>query len=163
MGAAGKHRAAGSEQQSRKGPSLLTRAVAILARREHSRTELAAKLRPHLEASDDLDAVLDRLEAKGLLSTTRFAAEYATVRGRKMSSARVAQELKQKGVDATAVEAATAQLDDDATLRSIWAKKFGTYPTTGEDTARQVRFLQSRGFGVGRILRFLKAEGTANE
>lgn len=163
MGAAGKHRAAGSEQQSRKGPSLLTRAVAILARREHSRTELAAKLRPHLEAGDDLDAVLDRLEAKGLLSTTRFATEYATVRGRKMSSARVMQELKQRGVDSAAAEQATAQLDDDETLRAVWAKKFGTYPATREDTARQVRFLQSRGFAVSRILRFLKAEGAAAE
>ena len=53
--------------------SLKGRALAALARREYSRLELARKLRPHAESAEQLDAVLDALEAGKLLSNARFA------------------------------------------------------------------------------------------
>ena len=52
-------------------PSLKGRALRYLAQREHSRAELVAKLSPHLQESDDLNAVLDELEAKGFISEQR--------------------------------------------------------------------------------------------
>ena len=46
---------------SKPEPSLRSRAVAILARREHSRAELARKLAPHAESREEVEAVLDEL------------------------------------------------------------------------------------------------------
>ena len=53
--------------------SLRARALACLARREHSRTELARKLAPHAVDADELNRLLDSLEADKLLSDARFA------------------------------------------------------------------------------------------
>ena len=65
------------EARSKRPPaSLLQRAVALLARREHSRIELARKLELRLEDGQDrgdIDAVLDELERRKLLSEERFA------------------------------------------------------------------------------------------
>ncbi|MGH8631120.1 MAG: recombination regulator RecX, partial [Burkholderiales bacterium] len=44
----------------------------LLARREHSRAELEAKLRPHCEDPHTLGALLDELERRGWLSEARF-------------------------------------------------------------------------------------------
>ena len=53
--------------------SLQERAVALLARREHSRSELARKLAPHAESREELDRLLDELAARKLLSDGRYA------------------------------------------------------------------------------------------
>ncbi|MBX6393997.1 MAG: recombination regulator RecX, partial [Burkholderiales bacterium] len=52
---------------------LRERVVNLLARREHSRAELARKLAPHVEEGDDLDALLDELAARKLLCDERYA------------------------------------------------------------------------------------------
>ena len=53
-------------------PSLKTRALGYLARREHSRLELERKLAPHAKTSEDLSLVLDTLEQRGFLSAPRM-------------------------------------------------------------------------------------------
>ena len=63
--------------------NVLQRAIALLARREHSRIELARKLERRLEEGQDrgdIDAVLDELERRKLLSETRFAASVLRAR-----------------------------------------------------------------------------------
>src|SRR5260221_10210488 len=54
-------------------PSLRARAMRFLARREHSRAELARKLAPIAAAGEDIEALLDELSAKGWLSDARYA------------------------------------------------------------------------------------------
>ena len=53
--------------------SLKSRALRYLSAREHSRSELARKLARHAAESDNLDALLDELEAGKFLSEERFA------------------------------------------------------------------------------------------
>ncbi len=55
------------------GASLRERALQLLARREHARTELARKLKPHAESVEQLAALLDDLVARKLLSDERYA------------------------------------------------------------------------------------------
>ena len=53
------------------GLSLKGRALRLLAAREHSRTELERKLRPHEETPGQLAQLLDELQAKDFISEAR--------------------------------------------------------------------------------------------
>ena len=70
----------------------------------------------------------------------------------------IAQTLKAKGVAGDVVTEALdgADADDGATLLALWRRRFGRAPTNDRERARQVRFLQSRGFGLSAILKLLR-------
>jgi regulatory protein len=137
----------------KKQATLRERALRLLARREHSRAELARKLRPHVVAEDDLDALLDDLTRRKQLSEERYAESRANTLSRKFGVARIAQELRSKGLDkelaGRAVEAARSTEVERA--RAVWLRKFRTAPLTREERAKQMRFLQSRGFSFDAI------------
>jgi regulatory protein len=134
-------------------PTLRERALRLLARREHSRSELARKLRAHVVPEDDLDALLDDLGRRKQLSDERYAESRAHTLSRKFGAARIAQELRAKGVDKGIAEgaAAGARSTEVERARTVWQRKFRKPPETREDRARQVRFLQSRGFSFDAI------------
>lgn len=48
------------------------RAIRMLARREHARAELARKLAPYAESAEEIEALLDDLTARRLLSDARY-------------------------------------------------------------------------------------------
>ena len=133
--------------------TLRERALGLLARREHSRAELGRKLRPHVVAEDDLDALLDDLTRRKQLSEERYAESRANALSRKFGAARIAQELRSKGLDkelaGRAAEAARSTEVERA--RAVWLRKFRAAPTTREERAKQMRFLQSRGFSFDAI------------
>jgi regulatory protein len=140
--------------------SLLKRAVALLARREHSRAELAGKLRRRLgEGEDDaaVECVLDELQRCGLLSEERYAASVVRTRSARYGNARLKQELKARGVpDAAAAAALTAtSASEFERAKTVWVRRFGALPTSLAERARQVRFLQARGFDSAVIRRIL--------
>jgi regulatory protein len=43
------------------------------------------------------------------------------------------------------------------TARDVWQRKFGMLPQDAKEKAKQMRFLQSRGFGFDVILKVLQA------
>ncbi len=51
---------------------------------------------------------------------------------------------------------AGADTDDAATLVALWRRRFGRAPADDREKARQVRFLQSRGFGLSAIFKLLR-------
>ncbi len=59
-------------KRKRPGPSPIARAVALLARREHSKVELVRKLVEREVPEEEAQAAVDRLEELGLQSDTRF-------------------------------------------------------------------------------------------
>jgi regulatory protein len=138
--------------------SLKTRAMRFLARREHSRAELTQKLAPHAESNEEIEALLDDLVRQGFLSDVRYAEMVARTHGARFGSQRVAHELRQKGVPDSLVNKTTGELreGDLATARAIWQKKFGALPKDAKERARQVRFLQSRGFNLDTIFTLLR-------
>ena len=140
------------------GPSLKARAMRLLARREHSREELRRKLVPKLVEGDDLDAVLDDLAARGWLSDARYAEQSIRAKSRRYGPLKLAHALRAKGVDDDAIEAAFRKAGEDgvSNLESIWKTRFKALPTDDRERARQVRFLQGRGFALEDILRFMK-------
>ena len=138
--------------------SLRARALKALARREHTRQELQAKLQSFAEDPDELEPLLDDLEKRGWLSEARFVEQLTTVRRRRFGAARILHELREKGVSDTALAAVQSQLKDSEVdaARAVWKKKFGSLPTTLEERAKQSRFLASRGFSAEAVHAVLK-------
>jgi len=134
-------------------PSLKARALRYLAAREHSRQELARKLARHAEESDDIPAVLDWLEASKFLSESRFAESLVNRRVARYGSSRILSELQSHGVDESTVVVLkqTLSLDEDQRAWEVWTKKFGKPPASREEAAKQMRFLQQRGFSSAAI------------
>ncbi len=134
-------------------PTLRERAIRLLAGREHTRAELARKLAGHAGPEDDLSALLDELEQRGHLSESRYAEARSRQLARKYGAARIAQDLRAKGLPKEAAEAAAAAARETELerARDVWCRKFGSPPDTREERARQIRFMQSRGFSFDTI------------
>lgn len=139
-------------------PSLRARALKALARREHSRQELQAKLAPHCEDPAEVGRLLDELEQRGWLSEARFVEQVSAVRGRKFGTARVLHELREKGVSETMLAAAGTRLRQGelAAAREVWRRKFGKLPLSLQERAKQARFLAGRGFSAEIVRQVLK-------
>lgn len=140
--------------------SLRQRALEYLAKREYSYVELGQKLKAYAEESDDVGALLDDFKLRGWLSDARFTEQLVHARKAKFGSARVANELREKGIEdgliASAVEAIKTNELENAT--AVWQKKFKTPPSNREEWAKQARFLQSRGFGFDLIKKILNRQ-----
>ena len=140
--------------------SLKSRAMRFLARREHSREELRRKLVGQVEEGEDLDAVLDELAAKGWLSDSRYAEQAIRSKARRFGPMKMAHYLRSRGVDEEAIAAGlrAAGADGAPQLETIWKSRFRQAPQDEREKARQVRFLQGRGFALEEIVRFLKQQ-----
>lgn len=135
------------------------RALNFLARREHSRAELARKLSAHAEA-DEITALLDDLERENLLSNTRYAEMLAHARAGRHGSVRLKADLRDKGVPTAVIDQAVAEARDTdlAAARAVWLKKFGQAPSNAADRAKQMRFLAGRGFPAEIVRRVVGGE-----
>jgi regulatory protein len=139
-------------------PSLRARALRLLARREHSREELRRKLAAHAEEGEDVAVLLDDLAASGWLSDARFAEQAARAKARRFGPLKVAHFLKARGIadEIIAAGVKAAGVDGAASIEAIWRSRFRDLPADEREKARQVRFLQGRGFPLDEIFRFLK-------
>jgi regulatory protein len=139
-------------------PSLRARALRALARRELSRVELKAKLLPHVLEADDLSALLDDLQKRGWLSDARALEQTVRIRSARFGTQRIAHELRQKGFSDELISAALPQLKEGEleAARNVWQKKFSLPPQDQKEKAKQVRFLQARGFSMDVIFRVMK-------
>jgi regulatory protein len=147
-----------SAAQSAAGPSLRAQAVRLLARREYSRAELEARLVAKGAARDEVATALDDLAALGYVSNERYARAIAEQKAGRYSRRSIASELKAKGVDADHINAAlaTTAIDDASALEALWQRRFGRPPGDNREKARQVRFLQARGFSLSAIFALLR-------
>jgi regulatory protein len=136
------------------------RALRLLARREHTRRELERKLAAHIPNRDELQALLDDLTARGWLSDARAAEHLVRAQRARFGAARIRLTLIARGVSNELIRSALADLQStevDA-ARSVWARKFHAAPLTIAERARQVRFLQSRGFNLDVAMRVVRGK-----
>lgn len=131
-------------------------AMDLLARREHARAELAAKLGQRGYAAHHVSVVLDELVAEGLLSDARYAAAMITSKAaRGYGPLHVFHALRQAGVVEAEITTALdeAGVDWFTCARQARRKRFG-HATPGDypGKAKQMRFLQRRGFDMDQIM-----------
>lgn len=138
---------------------LRARALGLLARREHSRAELRRKLAPHAQEGVDLESLLDDFTSRGWLSEERFVEQAVRAKARRFGPLKIAHHLREKGIGEEAIARALRETQGavDERLEAAWRSRFGEPPAGDADRARQVRFLQGRGFPLQAVLRFLKS------
>ena len=128
---------------------LRERALRLLARREHSRAELARKLE-HARASADRDIaqLLDEFEDKELAVRPPLRRKLRRRPPRARGSLKLAYDLRQRGVSDGIVELVLGDNRDSELdrAREIWKKKFGARPADITEKAKQIRFMHGRGF-----------------
>lgn len=139
-------------------PSLLGRALRYLARREHTQRELERKLAPHAESAEQLQALMQTLVDKDLLSEQRAVESWVRAKAPRMGQVRLMHELRQKGADESLIREQIGHLQESEIDRAwqVWCKRFGEVAQTPQDHAKQVRFLTARGFGreaVSQVMR----------
>ncbi len=125
-------------------------ALRLLVRREHSERELRFKLECRDTDAAVIDAVVERLVGDGYLSDARFAEVFVRSRhDRGVGPLRIRAELRERGVDESLVDDAFRDLDADwfEAARRQRDRRFGGHPPRDfREKARQMRFLQQRGF-----------------
>ena len=133
-------------------------AIRLLARREHSRAELARKL-SGLGTPEEIATVLADMEGSQLQSDTRTAENYLRSNASRLGASRLRHTLKTRGVAPEVIEEQLAQADlpdEVERARAAWGRKFSAAPSNPKEWARQARFLQSRGFAGEIVRRLLK-------
>lgn len=135
-------------------------AMSLLARREHSRLELKQKLLRRFASTELIDTVVQNLADEALQSDDRFAESFVSVRrGKGQGPVRIANELKLRGVDEAIVG---RYLDPDDSewveiAKSVCLRKYGVLGSKVAQRAKQMRFLQYRGFTSEQIRKVWKA------
>ncbi len=133
--------------------NLRAKAIAYLARREHSRAELAAKLMRLSSDRTAIDTLLDVLTTENFLSERRAAQSIVRVRSARLGSMRVAGELRARGITGELAAEMVRDLKGTEAERAhaLWERKFGEPAADLSGRARQMRFLQTRGFALDVI------------
>lgn len=133
-------------------------AITLLARREYSRAELAARLERKKVQPDEIDACLNALAEQGLQSDTRFAESFIRSRIlRGQGVRRIESELQQRGVDSATYAAAFAEVVEQEGVdwfelaREALSRRFSTPGDTPKERAKRERFLANRGFDFDQI------------
>jgi len=156
-------------------------ALGLLARREHSRRELSQKLSRKYGRHEDfsshlIPSLLDELQEKYYQCDERFAESYVSYRSRSgKGPLRIIQELRDKGISEALVGRFVDEADHKwlALALDVSNRRFGVLSTDGLDhedeghsgqvnhheaqkiRAKQVRFLQGRGFTFEHINKVL--------
>ena len=145
-------------------PAAVARAIVLgkLAARAHTRHELAQTLRAKKVPEVVAQQLLDRMASVGLVDDTAFAFAWVESRHqrRHLSAPALRRELQAKGVDRDTIEAALAQVDNDAELLAAQVLVERKQAAMA-DLSDQVRYrrlaglLSRRGFGPAVITRVL--------
>ena len=121
--------------------------------REHSRLELGRKLARHVQEGDDIEALLDKLEADNWLSQERFSEALIHRRAARFGNSRIVAELQSHGVGGEALQELKTGLAQDEIARAceVWRRKFGGVAADAQQRSKQIRFLMQRGFSQRAI------------
>ncbi|HUO86441.1 MAG TPA: regulatory protein RecX [Thermoanaerobaculia bacterium] len=130
--------------------SAYRKALELIARRDHFRAEIRAKLVARRYPEGEIEAALDRLESDGYLDDRRTARQLADLRlnGEPLGRRRLAAELVRRGVSADIVSQVVEELipaDDRDAAREAARQWLDRHGGNGHPAAL-ARYLDRRGF-----------------
>lgn len=135
--------------------SLRHTALDFLARREYAEGELLQRLLKAGFTQEEILPVLQALSAENLLNTGRFVTAWIDRRRRRgMGPLRIRAELSQKGIPDKDIQAGLLLQSDswEQAAHEAWQKRFrDALPKDLHERAKQMRFLQGRGFTSEQI------------
>ncbi len=136
--------------------SLYQRALRYLSFRPRSEKEMRLYLLRHEQDERVRELVLERLKANGWLDDQRFAAQWVEnrVAFRPRGKKALALELKQRGIQATDIDQAVQELDEEELAYQAAQKVLGRYKNLDQNTFRRKLYdlLVRRGFSYEVVL-----------
>jgi regulatory protein len=104
--------------------------------------------------------LLDDLQKRGWLSDARALEQTVRIRSARFGTQRIAHELRQKGISEELISASIPQMKEGEleAARNVWQRKFASPAQDQKEKAKQVRFLQSRGFSMEVIFKVMRLE-----
>lgn len=131
-----------------------------MARRDHTEIELQQKLKKRQFPDEEIERAVHQLTADGLQNNQRFAENYIHYRQNKgYGPLKIQAELMARGLSEELIEHLLNITDNAWFLkaREAWQKRFkGQVPDDMKNRARQMRFLQQRGFTRDQITRIFQ-------
>ncbi|MCH7383587.1 recombination regulator RecX [Acinetobacter dispersus] len=137
------------------GQRLRSYAFALLTRRDYSKAELISKLNLYAINPDEVANLVEELAQQNYQSDQRVAELTLASQIRKGKGLqRIKQALKAKQLDAELITEELQEVDWLDQAYQLKVKKFGEEVATDPKIkAKQVRFLQYRGFDMGVIMK----------
>lgn len=137
------------------GQRLRSYAFALLTRRDYSKAELITKLNLYAIDPDEVANLVEELAQQNYQSDQRVAELTLASQIRKGKGLqRIKQALKAKQLDAELITEELQEVDWLDQAYQLKVKKFGQEVATDPKIkAKQVRFLQYRGFDMGVIMK----------
>jgi regulatory protein len=134
-------------------------ALNILSRRDHAVSEISVKLQKKAIEQPVIDEVVQKLLSLDYLNDARFTEHYVHVKKEKgLGPLRIRHDLQQRNIAVHLIEQ-HLPMDEDywaEPLARQWEKRFGKPPTDFRQKAKQLRFLQYRGFSMDQIRHFFQ-------
>lgn len=137
------------------GTRLRSYAFAVLTRREYSKADLIEKLITYAQDRDEVIGLVEELAQNNYQSDQRVAEMTVRSQMRKGKGPnRIKLALRSKQLDKALVQEDLAEIDWYAQAYQLKVKKYGTEVAKDPKIkAKQIRFLQYRGFEMDAILK----------
>ena len=137
------------------GARLRSYAFALLTRRDYSKADLEAKLNQYAINPEEVANLVDELAQQNYQSDQRVAELTLAIQIRKGKGLqRIKQALKAKQLDTELITEELSEVDWLDQAYQLKIKKFGMEVEKDlKLKARQIRFLQYRGFDMGIIMK----------
>ncbi len=151
-----------AERSLLKGSRLRSYAFAVLTRKEYSKAELIEKLALYAEDRDEVIELVEELATQLYQSDQRVAETVLSSQKRKgKGPARIKLALKNKKIDSSLIADEIQEIDWLTEAYQLKVKKYGVEVTKDPKLkAKQIRFLQYRGFDLDTIFKAIsRCEG----
>ena len=137
------------------GSRLRSYAFAVLTRKEYSKAELIEKLALYAENRDEVLELVEELATQLYQSDQRVAETVLSSQKRKgKGPARIKLALKNKKIDSSLIVEEMQEIDWVEQAYQLKVKKYGVEVTQDPKLkAKQIRFLQYRGFDLDAIFK----------
>ena len=144
-----------AERSLLKGSRLRSYAFAVLTRKEYSKAELIEKLALYAENRDEVIELVEELATQSYQSDQRVAETVLSSQKRKgKGPARIKLALKNKKIDSSLIADEIQEIDWLTEAYQLKVKKYGVEVTKDPKLkAKQIRFLQYRGFDLDTIFK----------
>ena len=138
-----------------KGARLRSYAYALLCKREYSKAELRTKLNQYAEDNNEVEQLIEELSQYQYQSDQRVAEQTLASQIRKGKGLqRIKQALKAKQLDEELITEELKEVDWLEQAYQLKVKKFGIEVSKDQKIkAKQIRFLQYRGFDMSVIMK----------
>lgn len=147
-----------SQQPGMKGTRLRSYAFAVLTRKEYSKKDLIEKLCLYAEDREEVLTLVDELSRENYQSDQRVAEMTVRSQIRKGKGPnRIKLALNAKSIDKALAKNDMDEIDWYEQAYALKVKKYGTeVATDAKMKAKQIRFLQYRGFEMDAIMKAIR-------